>query len=130
MTPKRSRTEITRRRLGRYIDVVFGGSSTEFARFVGMGESTISRIIAGVRQPRGATVQRMSNGMTAVQRITEEIRGAPLEWLTGDVDTYSGAYMDKPDWYNMLSDHHSVATKKDFDFLKSIEGTSEEAKSL
>ena len=120
MTPKKRRIGITRRRLARYIDVVFAGSSTEFARFVGVGQSTISRIVTGDRQePRLKTIQRIATGMRA-----------PMAWLTGDMNRFSGPYLGKPEWYNMLALHWSVATEKDFHFLKSIEGTSAEAKSL
>ena len=103
MTPKKRKIGITRRRITRYIDVVFAGSTTEFARFVGVGQSTISRIVTGDRQePRVTTVQRISKGMRA-----------PMAWLMGDVDTFSGPHIDWPEWYNMLVEHWSIVTEKD-----------------
>lgn len=120
MTPKRGKTGITRRRITRYINVVFAGSTTEFARFVGVAQSTISRIVSGERQkPRVMTVQRIAKGVRA-----------PMAWLMGDVDTYTGGATGWPEWYNMLLDHWGIVTEKDFDFLKSIEGTSDEATKL
>ena len=53
-----------------------------------------------------------------------------MAWLTGDMDRFEGAYLGEPEWYNMLAQHWSVATEKDFHFLNSIKGTSAETKSL
>lgn len=120
MTPKKRRLGITRRRLTQYIEVVFAGRSTEFAKFVGMGQSTISRIVTGDRQePRLKTIQRIATGM-----------GTQMAWLTGDEDVFEGDNFFAPEWYNMLTGHWRVATRKEVDFLKSIEGTSDDAESL
>ena len=120
MTPKRGKTGITQRRLTRYINIVFAGSTTEFARFVGVAQSTISRIVTGERQkPRVTTVQRIAKGMRA-----------PMAWLMGDIDVYTGGATGRPQWYNMLVDHWGIVTEKDYDFLKSIEGRSDETTRL
>ena len=55
---------------------------------------------------------------------------APMAWLMGDMDVYTGGATGWPEWYNMLVDHLGIVTEKDFDFLKSIEGTSDEATKL
>ena len=120
MTPKKGKTGITRRRITRYVNVVFAGSTTEFARFIGVAQSTISRIVSGERQkPRVTTVQRIAKGMCA-----------PIAWLMGDMDVYTGGATGSPEWYNMLLDHWGIVTEKDYHFLKSIEGTSDEATKL
>ena len=114
MTPKKRTAGITRQRIKRYIDVVFAGRITEFARFVGVTQSTISRIVSGDRlEPRVTTVQRIATGMRT-----------QMAWLMGDMDTYPRDDPFMPEWYNMLSDHHHIVTAKDYSFLESIEGLS------
>ena len=106
-----------RARLGRIVDVVFGGNEAEAARAAGVPQQTLNRILTGkVKDPSASTLQKLARGF-----------GVPTAWLLGEGPSHLGNAAI-PNWYFLLKLYYRASAASDAAWLKRARGRSPKAK--